>query len=200
MSKCKEANTPAMAPAAALPPFLTGEADVGRPGQEGGLTRGGVQQVSLNAAGIVFADAVLPSDDIAGIEDAGANLIRVHAYPLREGTCGGSSARRYMKCDLDFAAAPDTKQAWMLHHKQLWGRDRLQSVLVILNPFSGDKRGLHVWRSVVEGMLKQAGVRAEMLETTHPGHAVEIARHTDLTRFDGVVAIGGDGIVSEVEG
>ena len=189
------AMAPALAPAGGVP---AAQADVAPPGSDGGLSRGGVQLVALNAAGIVFADALVAQEDVAGLEDAGGSLLRVHAYPLREGACRGGSVRRHVTCDLDFAAAPEAKRAWMLQHKHLWGRHRLQRVLVILNPFSGGKRGLHVWHSVVEGMLMQAGVQAELLKTTHAGHAVEIARHADLARLDGVVAIGGDGILSEV--
>ena len=189
------AMAPALAPAGGVP---AAQADVAPPGSDGGLSCGGVQLVALNAAGIVFADALVAQEDVAGLEDAGGSLLRVHAYPLREGACRGGSVRRHVTCDLDFAAAPEAKRAWMLQHKHLWGRHRLQRVLVILNPFSGGKRGLHVWHSVVEGMLMQAGVQAELLKTTHAGHAVEIARHADLARLDGVVAIGGDGVLSEV--
>ncbi len=188
------AMAPPLTPAGGVP---AAQADVAPPGSDGGLSRGGVQRVSLNASGIVFADALVVQEDVAGLEDAGGSLVRVHAYPFRVGTCRGGGVRRYVTCDLDFAA-PEAKRAWMLEHKHLWGRHRLQRVLVILNPFSGGKRGLHVWHSVVEVMLQQAGVQAELLITTHAGHAVEIARHADLTRLDGVVAIGGDGILSEV--
>ena len=61
------AMAPPLAPAGGVP---AAQADVAPPGSDGGLSRGGVQRVSLNASGIVFADALVAQEDVAGLEDA----------------------------------------------------------------------------------------------------------------------------------
>ena len=108
-------------PAPAASAVLQAEVDVGRPVKSGGLSRGGVQQVVLNGAGLVFADAVVPAEDIAGIQDAGGSVLFVHAYPRREAGCGGGRSRRYVRCSLDFAAAPQAKDEWLHKYKEAWG-------------------------------------------------------------------------------
>ena len=45
------------------------EVDILPPGRRG--TTGGVQQVRLNATGIIFPDGVVQSEDVAGLSDAG---------------------------------------------------------------------------------------------------------------------------------
>ena len=47
-------------------------------------------------------------------------------------------------------------------------------------------------------VLTSAGIGAEVLATTHRGHAIELARRAALDGFDTVVAVGGDGTVNEV--
>jgi diacylglycerol kinase (ATP) len=65
----------------------------------------------------------------------------------------------------------------------------------ILNPYSG--RGMSSrLRNRLHGLLKERGVRYELLETAHPGHARELAREAAATDAR-VVVIGGDGTISE---
>ena len=110
--------------AAQAPPHkeLRAQVDAGHAHSGPGLTKGGVQQALLNAAGIDFADAVVPAEDIAGIQDAGGSVLTLHAYPRREAGCGGGRPRHYVRCSLDFAAQPEAKGAWLHHYKTAWGR------------------------------------------------------------------------------
>jgi len=84
------------------------------------------------------------------------------------------------------------------------GKDRL---LLIVNPFSGRKKGLEIFQTIVIPMLDQAGIDYDSVITTHAGHAEEVMIPkdedvvdgiSDISKYTGLVAIGGDGSVYEV--
>jgi diacylglycerol kinase (ATP) len=68
--------------------------------------------------------------------------------------------------------------------------------LAIINPATGSMP-LRRIRQLLQNQARKSGIDLEYMETDHAGHATEIvkARHTE---FDSVIAIGGDGTVSEV--
>ena len=68
------------------------------------------------------------------------------------------------------------------------------SVVAIVNPASGRRRGAQIWENV-QSHLRSA---AETLKTTHPGHAVELTSRAIKQGATTIVAVGGDGTISEV--
>ncbi|MCO5593042.1 hypothetical protein L7F22_047047 [Adiantum nelumboides] len=79
-------------------------------------------------------------------------------------------------------------------------RCRLERVmLVILNPRSGRGCARKIFDSKVEPILKLAGIRLTVVETDGPHHARKHAASMDLsTCVNGIICVGGDGIVNEV--
>ncbi|XP_020200395.1 sphingoid long-chain bases kinase 1 [Aegilops tauschii subsp. strangulata] len=74
-----------------------------------------------------------------------------------------------------------------------------QRILVILNPRSGHGRSIKVFHEKAEPIFKLAGFHMEVVKTTHAGHAKSLASTFDFGAFpDGIVCVGGDGIVNEV--
>jgi YegS/Rv2252/BmrU family lipid kinase len=73
----------------------------------------------------------------------------------------------------------------------------MERVKVILNPYAGRGRG-GVARERIHTALQQANVRCELAETQGVGHAIELARAATLAGFGTIVAVGGDGTISEV--
>uniref|UniRef100_A0A0D9W7P9 DAGKc domain-containing protein n=1 Tax=Leersia perrieri TaxID=77586 RepID=A0A0D9W7P9_9ORYZ len=74
-----------------------------------------------------------------------------------------------------------------------------QRILVILNPRSGHGRSCKVFHDKAEPIFKLAGFHMEVVKTTHAGHAKSLASTFDVSAFpDGIVCVGGDGIVNEV--
>ncbi len=69
-------------------------------------------------------------------------------------------------------------------------------MLIIFNPFAGRRRIALLWR--VLDMLMHNGVKLEVVETEHPGHAIELAREAAREGRGMVVAAGGDGTIAEV--
>ncbi len=70
-------------------------------------------------------------------------------------------------------------------------------LLIIANPFSGGRRGREVL-GLVHPILDKADREMTVRETTHQGHAAEMASELDLSPYDAVGVIGGDGTISEV--
>jgi hypothetical protein len=82
---------------------------------------------------------------------------------------------------------------------------KTECLLVLVNPFSGRKLGEQVYQTVVAPMLEQAGVEHDHIITTHAQHAEERMMQqpkdsgiSDITEYDGLVAVGGDGMFHEL--
>ncbi|KAI3697157.1 hypothetical protein L6452_29953 [Arctium lappa] len=72
-------------------------------------------------------------------------------------------------------------------------------MLVILNPRSGRGRSSKVFHNLVEPIFKLAGFKLEVVKTTSAGHARNLAYSVDFSTCpDGIICVGGDGIVNEV--
>jgi diacylglycerol kinase family enzyme len=69
-------------------------------------------------------------------------------------------------------------------------------MLVIFNPVAGRRRAAALWR--VLDLLVENGVKVEVAETQHAGHAKQLARGAACAGRDMVVAAGGDGTIAEV--
>jgi YegS/Rv2252/BmrU family lipid kinase len=69
-------------------------------------------------------------------------------------------------------------------------------MLVIFNPIAGRRRAAALWR--VLDLLVENGVKVEVAETQHAGHAKQLARGAACAGRDMVVAAGGDGTIAEV--
>ena len=72
------------------------------------------------------------------------------------------------------------------------------AVIVIYNPVAGHRRAHTLWR--VLDILSANGVRVQLLQTSHAGHAAELARQAGGAPGDLLVAAGGDGTIAEVAG
>ena len=69
-------------------------------------------------------------------------------------------------------------------------------MLIIFNPVAGRRRAASLWH--VLDVLVENGVKIEIAETQHAGHAAELARQAAKRGVSMVVAAGGDGTIAEV--
>jgi len=69
-------------------------------------------------------------------------------------------------------------------------------MLVIFNPVAGRRRAASLWK--VLDLLVENGVKVEVAETQHAGHATTLARTAAADGELMVVAAGGDGTIAEV--
>lgn len=70
-------------------------------------------------------------------------------------------------------------------------------VHLIVNPFSGKKKGLEVAKEV-EANLIESKIEVESYITNGPDHAIQIAKNLNLIKGDVVASVGGDGTFCEV--
>jgi diacylglycerol kinase family enzyme len=74
-------------------------------------------------------------------------------------------------------------------------------VRVYVNPVSGAGKGREVWFGQCKPILQSAGMSVEDVVTVRSAHATEDLLHIPtaiLARYEGVVGVGGDGILAEV--
>jgi len=68
---------------------------------------------------------------------------------------------------------------------------------IIINPVSGSKKAPHIF-SRIRAVFEQANIRMTIIETQRKGHAFRVAAQVSQQDCDGIVAIGGDGLVHEI--
>ncbi|XP_057828685.2 sphingosine kinase 2 isoform X1 [Cryptomeria japonica] len=76
--------------------------------------------------------------------------------------------------------------------------DRPKRLLVLLNPFGGNKCAQKIFQEEVKPLLDIAGVSFTLQETQFQCHAKDLAKAMDLSMYDGILCISGDGILVEV--
>ncbi|ETN78204.1 diacylglycerol kinase catalytic domain protein [Necator americanus] len=70
-------------------------------------------------------------------------------------------------------------------------------VLVLINPFSGQKRAEKLWAEHGLRVLRAAKIKYEVILTEYPKHATKIIQELDIDRYDAVLVNSGDGLVTE---
>jgi sphingosine kinase len=137
-------------------------------------------------------------DAIEGASAVGSTLV-VHTFPLRTGCCG---APKRTQVDVALPCA-STAQAdeWQLEVLQSIssrpGPLARRHLMVLVNPHSGMRKARQNL-AATRHILTMRGATIEEIETTHAGHAEEIMLTLDLSRYDGLVIVSGDGLMYEV--
>lgn len=147
---------------------------------------------------------------------AAAACFSVVCYPVR-GPRWGSPARQRLERTFRVCQGPDAEgnlriaQAWSRRIRELsvpavptqdgdsYGvLPRPCRALVLLNPQSGTGRALEDFQAVVQPMLAEADVATTVFITERPHHAHEKVRDEDLSQWDTLVVMAGDGLLYEV--
>ena len=68
---------------------------------------------------------------------------------------------------------------------------------LIVNPYGGGGKGLKI-KEKIQPVFESAGAELEIINTTHCGHAKELAQSLDFNGFNGICPIGGDGTMHEI--
>lgn len=73
----------------------------------------------------------------------------------------------------------------------------LMKILLIFNPFAGSGRAKKDLPKL-EVLMKKYNLTYDLLETKFKGHGTELVRDADFSKYDGLVAAGGDGTLFEI--
>ncbi|XP_071767703.2 sphingosine kinase 1-like [Centroberyx gerrardi] len=71
-------------------------------------------------------------------------------------------------------------------------------VMLLVNPQSGKGQALALYNNHIQRMLNEAGVPHTLVITERQNHARELAREADLSQWDALVIMSGDGLLFEV--
>ncbi|KAK1305409.1 Sphingosine kinase 1 [Acorus calamus] len=77
---------------------------------------------------------------------------------------------------------------------------RPKNLMVFVHPLSGNGRGRKIWDSVAP-LFARARVRTKVTVTQRAGHAFDVVASIpdkELSSFDGIVVVGGDGFFNEI--
>lgn len=78
------------------------------------------------------------------------------------------------------------------------GGQRVQRLLVFINPFGGRKAGAQTYERLVRPLFQLAGIDATCITTQRANQIRDILLTHDLSCYDAVCCVGGDGTVAEV--
>jgi diacylglycerol kinase family enzyme len=91
---------------------------------------------------------------------------------------------------------------WVDHIQSILDRqpDRPDRLFVVINPYGGNQRADDVWREVTKPIFERAHITCDAFRTGFQDHAVQLIEQMPWEQFssyDGIVAIGGDGLFQE---
>lgn len=76
--------------------------------------------------------------------------------------------------------------------------DRNKKLKILINPFGGKGSAKNMYRKSAAPIFAAAHCQVDVQETTHGGHAMEIAQKIDIDAYDAIVCCSGDGLLYEV--
>ncbi|XP_055857698.1 ceramide kinase [Episyrphus balteatus] len=82
--------------------------------------------------------------------------------------------------------------------KILSEQNRLRNVLVFINPFGGQKRGLETYEKYCKPIFQLAKVDASCIISQRANQIHDIVMTTNLDQYDAICCVGGDGTFAEV--
>lgn len=189
---------------------------------------------SMNNASPPERDDNEPSTDEVN-DTQGAAILKIFAYPRVHPSeksvltsCGVGSPKRKPNKEYRTPADESKLGSRQAHHRHFQvapsedlsglttlveairsiskpGYNPSDRLLVLVNPFSGTKRGTQIFNDIVAPMFLEAGIEFDYLTTTNANHAYERMKEQDkdssipdVSEYDGIVAVGGDGIIHEM--
>ncbi|KAI3937099.1 hypothetical protein MKX01_015314 [Papaver californicum] len=131
------------------------------------------------------------------------SFIKIKAFLEREtGVYCGGGGNRGIRLRKDFVFEPISEESKRSLCEKLQARidsyDRPKRLFIIVNPYGGKKSASKIFEEEVKPLLEAADIQYTVQETHYRLHAKEVSHTLDLTKYDGIVCVSGDGILVEV--
>ncbi|KAK7302698.1 hypothetical protein RJT34_13594 [Clitoria ternatea] len=141
--------------------------------------------------------------DVIGFVSSGPYIRIKTLVETRDGCCpnaNGSSAGRLARNDVVFEpSSEETHTLWCQKLREfIDSLGRPKRLFVFVNPFGGKKSAAKVFAEHVKPLFDDAQIELTIQETKHQLHAKEVAQSLDISKYDGIVCVSGDGILVEV--
>ncbi|CAK9141793.1 unnamed protein product [Ilex paraguariensis] len=113
--------------------------------------------------------------------------------------CFGNRGAPVRKTFVFEPSSQDSLRLWSLKLQEyIDSLGRPKRLFIFVNPFGGKKSASKIFLDDVKPLLEDANVEYTLQETKYQLHAKEITQTLDLTKYDGIVCVSGDGILVEV--
>ncbi|XP_068668783.1 sphingosine kinase 1-like isoform X1 [Aristolochia californica] len=139
-------------------------------------------------------------NEVLGFAAEGSQLT-VRAYVEKGGGffCGAGRRHRERKDFIFEMSSEESRRIWSGKLKEyIDALGRPKRLFVVVNPFGGRKSALKIFHNDVHPLLVAADVQFTLQETQYQLHAKSLAHSLDLSKYDGIVCVSGDGVLVEV--
>ncbi|XP_062314597.1 ceramide kinase family protein isoform X2 [Osmerus eperlanus] len=154
----------------------------------------------------------VPVSEVIGAEDGRVEILPQKSvedadrdftvFYIKRSRGGGSSGLLWRLGRTQFSCpSRDLRDQWMTNLRsalKTHSPSRPHRLLVFINPFGGKKRARQIYHSLVAPLFELAGISSHVVVTERANQARDHILKKDLTGFDGVVCVGGDGMFSEL--
>ncbi|KAJ1379143.1 NAD kinase/diacylglycerol kinase-like domain superfamily, partial [Sesbania bispinosa] len=145
--------------------------------------------------------------EVLGFVSSGSYIKIKTLVEVRDGCCTTGAPGRLVQNDVVFQpSSEETHRLWCEKLREfIDSLGRPKRLFVFVNPFGGKKSALKIFADQVKPLLEAAQIHITVQvcvalyssETEHQLHAKEVAHSLDITKYDGIVCVSGDGILVE---
>jgi sphingosine kinase len=139
-------------------------------------------------------------DNLIGVS-ATDGLLTLHAAPRANvdgGCCSSNMQRRLHSVHVRFDGTEEAERAVSdVSRAACLPRRGSRRLLVLINPRSGEQRGVAAWEEVSD-FFRASGAVLDVVTTSAAGEAQQRAFDADLTSTDAIICVSGDGLIHEV--
>ncbi|KAL4786045.1 ATP-NAD kinase-like domain-containing protein [Aspergillus varians] len=137
----------------------------------------------------------IPLYNILNASTSSAGLTITYAKPVDKNDIA-VTALQYSIADEEKAAV----ETWIskLLTVAYGNAQRYKRLKILINPFGGKGTAAKLYRTYAEPIFAAAHCELDVQETSHGGHATEIAEQIDISAYDAIVCCSGDGLPYEV--